>query len=57
MLIRRDWHRVVANRLRDGGCPDCGCKIPGRWENATAPATQPESDARTIAAKYDGLNL
>ena len=31
LLIRRSWHNVLENRLHDGNCPGCGCKIPGRW--------------------------
>jgi len=32
-LIRRSWHDVQQNRLRDGACPKCGQKIPGRWSS------------------------
>ncbi|HEX7465984.1 MAG TPA: AmmeMemoRadiSam system radical SAM enzyme [Usitatibacter sp.] len=32
-LIVRDWHRIEAYRLKANGCcPDCGTKIPGRFE-------------------------
>ena len=31
MLIRRSWHDVLQNRLRNGACPKCAHKIPGRW--------------------------
>jgi pyruvate formate lyase activating enzyme len=32
-LVERDWHRIEAYRLTDGGaCPDCGRAIPGRFE-------------------------
>ena len=31
LLIRRSWHDVIENRLRNGACPDCGHAIPGRW--------------------------
>lgn len=30
VLIARDWHRVLSNRVEgQGDCPDCGYKIPG----------------------------
>jgi pyruvate formate lyase activating enzyme len=33
-LIVRDWHRIESYRLTpDGQCPDCGTKIPGRFES------------------------
>jgi pyruvate formate lyase activating enzyme len=56
LLIRRDWHRVLTNRLRDGSCPDCARKIPGRWENTATSAATP-GDVRATAAKYGHLNL
>ncbi|HEV2489599.1 MAG TPA: AmmeMemoRadiSam system radical SAM enzyme [Candidatus Acidoferrales bacterium] len=31
ILIRRSWHDVLQNRLRDGACPKCSHVIPGRW--------------------------
>jgi pyruvate formate lyase activating enzyme len=33
VLIRRSWHSVLENHLRDGCCPGCGESIPGRWKN------------------------
>src|ERR1700733_5372173 len=33
LLIRRFWHDVRENRLRDGRCCQCGHEIPGRWSN------------------------
>lgn len=30
-LVRRDWHAVLAADLRDGCCPACGRRIPGRF--------------------------
>jgi pyruvate formate lyase activating enzyme len=34
ILIERDWHAVVRNRLRDGKCPDCSTPIPGVFDGA-----------------------
>lgn len=28
-LIKRDWHSVLSNNLRNGECGKCGAKIPG----------------------------
>jgi pyruvate formate lyase activating enzyme len=30
-VIRRSWHKVEANLLKDGKCPQCSCVIPGVW--------------------------
>lgn len=31
-LIERYGFHVLSNRIKDGGCPECGSKIPGRWD-------------------------
>lgn len=35
-LIERRGFRVLANRLKDGACPECAEPIPGRWEMTVA---------------------
>ncbi len=58
ILIRRSWHDVIENSLRDGACPSCGRAIPGRWDNfqsAVAPAAPQASDKTLL--KYGDLNL
>jgi len=30
-VIRRSWHRVEENLLKNGTCPKCACLIPGVW--------------------------
>jgi pyruvate formate lyase activating enzyme len=30
-IIRRSWHKVEQNLLKDGKCPRCGYVIPGVW--------------------------
>ena len=30
-VIRRSWHDVLENSLKEGNCPECGCGIPGVW--------------------------
>jgi len=59
VLIRRSWHDVLSNRLKDGCCPKCGLAIPGRWTN---PHAQPDSHEKdraraTAASKYSHLNF
>jgi pyruvate formate lyase activating enzyme len=63
LLIRRSWHDVRENNLRDGHCPKCALAIPGRWTNPGAARVQKEKssaasgqDAHT-GSKYSDLNL
>ena len=57
-LIRRSWHKVLDNRLKDGACPSCGHGIPGRWTNPQG-KTPPKTHTRAAVAarKYEALNL
>jgi pyruvate formate lyase activating enzyme len=58
LLIRRSWHDVLENRLRDGACPECGQTIPGRWTSSEGERLQPSAaEARAFAEKYGALNL
>jgi pyruvate formate lyase activating enzyme len=59
LLIRRSWHDVQKNRLKDGCCPNCGLAVPGRWANPRG-QTRPKSfrKASTLSAeRYADLNL
>ena len=59
LLIRRSWHDVQQNRLKNGCCPKCGSAIPGRWSNPrgqTPAKLFGKSDAR-VAQRYSDLNL
>ena len=58
VLVRRSWHCVLANRLREGACPACGHAIPGRWhhESHAAPASRSGEQA-AVEGKYRELNL
>ncbi|HJZ51297.1 MAG TPA: AmmeMemoRadiSam system radical SAM enzyme, partial [Candidatus Acidoferrales bacterium] len=59
LLIKRSWHDVQQNRLKDGHCPQCGLVIPGRWSNPhgkTAPKVY-ERAVNTATFKYGDLNL
>jgi pyruvate formate lyase activating enzyme len=59
ILVRRSWHDVQANRLKNGHCPSCGLTIPGRWADPRGETPLKLFDkARTVAdAKYPDLNL
>jgi len=55
VLIRRSWHSVTQNKLRQGKCPKCATEIPGRWTN---PATKAgKTSAAPLGTKYETLNL
>ena len=59
LLIRRSWHDVQQNRLKNGRCPDCGLAIPGRWSNPrgkTLPRTILKAES-VSAERYSDLNL
>jgi pyruvate formate lyase activating enzyme len=30
-VIERSGYRIMANRLKEGNCPNCGTQIPGRF--------------------------
>ena len=32
LLVRRSWHNVLENHLREGNCPRCHLPIPGYWQ-------------------------
>jgi pyruvate formate lyase activating enzyme len=59
MLIRRSWHSVLENRLKDGCCPSCGLAIPGRWTNREGELSRrPFHNATSAAAnRHSELNL
>jgi pyruvate formate lyase activating enzyme len=42
-LIQRAGHRIIANAIQDGKCPDCGCQIPGVWSQDQALAYEPHT--------------
>ena len=59
LLIRRSWHDVTRNELRNGCCPNCGLAIPGRWKNphGRTPRRAYEHARAAVEAKYEDLNL
>ena len=56
LLIRRSWHNVLENNLKNGKCPSCGLAIPGVWQRKRA-AGLPGSAARSVAHRYGHINL
>ena len=59
LLIRRDWHDVQENRLKDGHCPKCDQVIPGRWQNSRAksPTTPSEQARKQAQRRLSAMNL
>jgi len=59
LLIRRSWHDVQQNRLKDGRCPNCGLKIPGRWSNprGATPAKTLQKAESISTERYGHINL
>jgi pyruvate formate lyase activating enzyme len=59
LLIRRSWHDVRENRLRNGHCPNCLLAIPGRWTNphAGTPTKTSHRQPAVSSSKRSDLNL
>ncbi len=54
LLIRRSWHSVLEDKLRDGACHKCGCAIPGVWATNARPSASFDA---SIQSKFGHLNL
>jgi pyruvate formate lyase activating enzyme len=58
IVVRRSWHDVLENTIRDGACPSCSHIIPGRWTNPDrADNSLTAAQSERIASKYGALNL
>ena len=59
LLIRRSWHDVRKNNLKNGCCPNCGLAIPGRWASGAAQTTGMRIAKARVGAgeRYGDLNL
>jgi pyruvate formate lyase activating enzyme len=59
VLIRRSWHDVRENQLKNGHCPKCNLAIPGRWSRAASadPNSLDPSRSRLLSSRFDDLNL
>jgi pyruvate formate lyase activating enzyme len=55
-LIRRSWHNVTENKIRDGNCHKCGHPIPGRWKIPNS-NTRLRSEKESISRQYGSLNF
>jgi pyruvate formate lyase activating enzyme len=56
LLIRRSWHNVLENNLKNGACASCGLAIPGVWERKRADGLL-GSAASSIAHRFGHINL
>ena len=55
LLIRRSWHNVLENHLKNGACPSCGVVIPGVWQRSGKSGLQ--RAASSLAQRYGHINL
>jgi pyruvate formate lyase activating enzyme len=55
LLIRRSWHNVLENKLKDGTCESCGLAIPGVWQRKRKSGL--ERAARSLAHRFGHINL
>jgi hypothetical protein len=47
----------MQNSLRDGACPSCGLKIPGRWNASRVDSPGFAKAVEKLGSEYDALNL
>ncbi|HUJ81501.1 MAG TPA: AmmeMemoRadiSam system radical SAM enzyme [Candidatus Acidoferrales bacterium] len=59
LLIRRSWHEVEENNLKNGCCPNCGLEIPGRWTTSAGQVGRkiPREAEGIVEERYGDLNL
>jgi pyruvate formate lyase activating enzyme len=57
VLVRRSWHDVLENRVKDGSCRRCGFAIAGVWNNNSRGAGVSVRDAGRTSHRYMHLNL
>jgi pyruvate formate lyase activating enzyme len=53
LLIRRSWHNVLENNLKNGDCPSCGLVIPGVWQRSK----RRPSVTSVVTHRYGHINL
>ena len=56
LLVRRSWHNVLENNLKNGACPSCGLAIPGVWQRKGA-ARSLGSAASSVIHRFGHINL
>jgi len=57
LLVRRSWHDVLENRMRNGSCPACGYAIAGVWKNDKSRAVASSRSVAATSRNYRHLNL
>jgi pyruvate formate lyase activating enzyme len=57
VLVRRSWHDVLENRVKDGACRRCGFAIAGVWNNHSRGAGVSAREAGATSHRYMHLNL
>jgi pyruvate formate lyase activating enzyme len=57
LLIRRDWHTVLMNKLKNGACAACGEVIPGVWNKPVRAGAKQHANKGEVEGKYEHLNL
>ena len=57
LLVRRSWHDVLENEVKDGACPSCGFAIAGVWKNDARGIRWQKAGAAETARKYLHINL
>jgi len=55
VLVRRSWHDVLENRIKDGACSKCGAQIPGVWNKSSHHV--PSRGTFAATTKYNHFNL
>jgi pyruvate formate lyase activating enzyme len=53
LLIRRSWHNVLENHLKNGACRSCGLAIPGVWQRKG----KPHATTSVVTHRYGHINL
>jgi len=57
LLVRRSWHDVLENHMRNGSCPACGFAIAGVWKNDKSSKLPSPRNIASISRNYGHLNL
>jgi pyruvate formate lyase activating enzyme len=57
LLVRRSWHDVLENRLRDGSCSACGFAIAGVWNKDKSAKSAASGSIAAASRNYGHLNL
>jgi len=55
LLIRRSWHNVLENHLKNGECASCGLAIPGVWQGKRKRGLLRAGSS--LAQRYGHINL